>query len=306
VLTSYFERCSKLSRKSNTVPILEPANWPWIVGYSIAAIIIFVYLRRTSSTDALAASATRDLESFGAPIRLLSVARQFLRLDCPRLLTILVAMAWAVRLTVGQWTAWDALAGLGIVAFWPIQEWIIHVFLLHLKPFSWYGWRIDPIVARNHRNHHLNPWHAELGITPAHIIWFYLSALPAAWLLMLPAPVALTGIAVYFSLVLNYEWIHYLIHTSSAPKSRISKRLWRNHRLHHFKNEHFWYGVTMLTGDRLLQTQPPANKTPRSETCLTLGVERELADWTTFDNPDGSVMRSTETLPAPVAEIESI
>ena len=32
--------------------------------------------------------------------------------------------------------------------------------------------------------------------------------------------------------------------------------LWRNHRLHHCKNEHYWFGVTMLSGDRLLGTAP--------------------------------------------------
>jgi sterol desaturase/sphingolipid hydroxylase (fatty acid hydroxylase superfamily) len=90
--------------------------------------------------------------------------------------------------------------------------------------------------------------------------------------LVLPAPLAATGVATYFCLVLNYEWIHYLIHTSYAPRTWFYRRLWLNHRLHHFKNEQFWYGVTMLTGDRLLGTQPIAGQTLRSETCRTLGV----------------------------------
>ena len=40
--------------------------------------------------------------------------------------------------------------------------------------------------------------------------------------------------------------------------------------------EHFWFGVTMLSGDRLFQTQPTASETDRSTTCLTLGVDEEL------------------------------
>jgi sterol desaturase/sphingolipid hydroxylase (fatty acid hydroxylase superfamily) len=73
----------------------------------------------------------------------------------------------------------------------------------------------------------------------------------------------------FFSLALNYEWVHFLIHTAYVPRTRFYRRLWRNHRLHHYKNEHYWYGVTMLSGDRLLQTLPIAD-VPRSETCRML------------------------------------
>jgi hypothetical protein len=49
--------------------------------------------------------------------------------------------------------------------------------------------------------------------------------------------------------------------------------LWRYHRLHHFKNEHYWQGVTMHLGDRVLGTLPDHTKVPTSPTCRTLGVE---------------------------------
>jgi sterol desaturase/sphingolipid hydroxylase (fatty acid hydroxylase superfamily) len=33
--------------------------------------------------------------------------------------------------------------------------------------------------------------------------------------------------------------------------------VWRNHRLHHYQNEHCWFGVaTAGTADRLLGTDP--------------------------------------------------
>jgi len=37
-----------------------------------------------------------------------------------------------------------------------------------------------------------------------------------------------------------YEWVHYLTHTSYRPRTAFYRRMWRNHRLHHFKNEHYW------------------------------------------------------------------
>lgn len=256
------------------------ANWPWCLAYVVAAVAIFVYLRRTSSTDDRAETLALEPHNFGSPTTLKRAALAFFRFRCPLMLLVLVVLAIGVRLAVPEWDYTDALVILGILAFWPVQEWIIHVFLLHMKPFNLMGREVDLIVSRNHRNHHRDPWNAELGITPPHIIWLYLAGLPAVWLLFLPLHMALTGVATYFSLVLNYEWLHFLIHTSYVPRTALYRRLWRNHRLHHFKNEHFWYGVTMLSGDQLFQTQPSAQQTARSETCLTLGVENQLADWT--------------------------
>jgi hypothetical protein len=47
--------------------------------------------------------------------------------------------------------------------------------------------------------------------------------------------------------------------------------VWRNHRLHHYKNEHYWFTVTSSgTADRVLGTYPDA------ETVRTSGTARAL------------------------------
>ena len=51
-----------------------------------------------------------------------------------------------------------------------------------------------------------------------------------------------------------------------------AQALIRNHRLHHFKNEHYWYGVSMLAADRPLRTSPDPESVERSDTARTLGV----------------------------------
>jgi hypothetical protein len=256
------------------------ANWPWMAAYVFGASLVFIWFRSFSSTDAEAAELAAQSRAFDSPTSLAKIGVDFFRIATPRVLLFVIVLTWTARLITGQWNPWDLLIVATIVAGWPLQEWLIHVLILHLKPFILGGREINPIICRNHRNHHRDPWHPHLGITPPHMIWLYLAGLPAVWMLTLPRPQALTGMAVYFSLVLNYEWLHYLIHTAYAPRSWFYKRLWRNHRLHHFKNEHFWFGVTMLSGDRLFHTQPVANQTERSETCLTLGVENELSGWT--------------------------
>jgi hypothetical protein len=251
------------------------AYWPWFVGYVIVSGAVFMWTRHHSSTDDEAAERLHAAHGFGTSTTLGPIAAAFFRLSCPRLLLLAVGLAWGTRLAAGHWSPWDAAVILGVLAFWPVQEWVIHVFVLHLKPFNFLGRQIDPIISRNHRNHHRNPWDPALGLTPPNMIWLYTCALPALWLLFLPFPLAVTGVATYFSLVLNYEWIHYLIHTSYVPVGWFYKRLWLNHRLHHFKNEQYWYGVTMLSGDWLLHTQPTPQQTSRSQTCLTLGVASE-------------------------------
>ena len=54
-----------------------------------------------------------------------------------------------------------------------------------------------------------------------------------------------------------YEWMHYLIHSDYRPVTSVYRAVWRNHRLHHYKNENYWFTVTTAgTSDRLLGTYP--------------------------------------------------
>ena len=75
------------------------------------------------------------------------------------------------------------------------------------------------------------------------------------------------------ALGLCYEWTHFLIHTAYRPRSATYMRIWRNHRLHHFKNEHFWHGITNNLSDRVLGTNPDQRDVPKSETARTLAPE---------------------------------
>jgi hypothetical protein len=84
---------------------------------------------------------------------------------------------------------------------------------------------------------------------------------------------------------LLYEWTHYLIHSDYRPRSRAYRALWRNHRLHHYKNEHYWFTITTAgTADRVLRTYPDPQEVETSSTVRDLharesrgGVANELA-----------------------------
>jgi len=242
-------------------------HWPWLAAYIATFAALFLFSRRSGSTDGEAAA----LRSGYRPQRpgefsLQGAARIFFSFPSPPILVAIILLASIGRLVGGAWTWLDAVVVVAMIVYWPIQEWLVHVCVLHLKPVRVFGVQVDPILARNHRNHHCFPSVPELFITPLYIVWFYLGTVPVLLAIALPWPHALTGMVLFFSLVLNYEWVHYLIHSTYQPRSMFYKRLWRNHRLHHFKDEHFWFGVTMLLGDRMFGTQPSLHAMPPSDT----------------------------------------
>jgi hypothetical protein len=212
-----------------------------------------------------------DIASRDGPRTLRAAVRRFYRHASPRFLTAVVLIALLVRVARGGWTLWDAIVALGIVAFWPVLEWLIHVFLLHARPHSFRGRTIDFAVPRKHRAHHRDPWNLEILFIP---IQGFIVSIPVLLLLalgLLPTPeLGWTAVTVFLGLGLRYEWIHFLVHTPYRPRTRHYERLWRNHRLHHCKNEHYWYGVTMLSGDRIFRTAPSFRDVPTSPTCRAL------------------------------------
>jgi sterol desaturase/sphingolipid hydroxylase (fatty acid hydroxylase superfamily) len=91
----------------------------------------------------------------------------------------------------------------------------------------------------------------------------------ALLVLALRTPSAVTGVLIAAMLTLFYEWVHFLIHTDYAPKHEIYRRLHRAHRLHHYRNERYWLGVTARTGDRVLRTNPRKEDVEVSSTAKT-------------------------------------
>ena len=73
------------------------------------------------------------------------------------------------------------------------------------------------------------------------------------------------------AVLLGYEWTHYVIHSDYKPRTRLYKAVWRNHRLHHYKNEHYWFTVTSTaTADRLFGTYPDPGEVKASPTAKNL------------------------------------
>lgn len=206
---------------------------------------------------------------------LLQVGLVFLRYSSPLLLILLTASALGVRLWLGHFSLWDLAIVVALFASQPFVEWLIHVFILHFKPRTIAGIKIDLHAARLHRAHHRAPWQLSLIFIPKLTGVIGLAVAAGFWWAVLPDhylfATAMLGTVAF---ALFYEWIHYLTHTNYRPRRAFYRRLWRYHRLHHFKNEHYWMGVTGHLGDRLLGTLPEdPTKVATSATSRTLGVD---------------------------------
>jgi hypothetical protein len=246
------------------------ASWTGRVGYVVCGLIILMVTARLSRRG-LDESLQRPIErGFGPPCTLWRVWRQFLGLLWERVLLGCTVISCVVRVSLGRWTLIDAaLAGV-VIAIFPFLEYSIHRYLLHRWTRVWPGSNIDSIAALVHKVHHRDPWHMERAANPPFAVVGYAVGLPVVWFPFLAPPQAMTGIACSWLVFLCYEWIHLLIHTSYVPRSWLFKRIWRNHRLHHFKNEHYWFNVSTYGVDALLKTDPSPKAVLTSATCLTL------------------------------------
>lgn len=179
----------------------------------------------------------------------------------------LLTISFAVgKLFAGNWHWADLIASLMIFAAWPVLEWAIHVILLHNKPHQVAGRNVDFLLPQTHRWHHADPWNLHWVFIPPHIIPLVAPLLIATILLTVPIALGCTILAVYFALALHYEWVHYLSHINWCPPLAYYQRRVREHRLHHFKSEKHWWGVSMGLGDRFFNTAPHAADAPTSDT----------------------------------------
>ncbi|MFO0630041.1 MAG: sterol desaturase family protein [Polyangiales bacterium] len=213
----------------------------------------------------------RTIDDGEAVTTLRDAARVFASRPGPRLIAATVAGCWARRARLGAPTAGDLVAALAVAAWWPLQEWAAHRWLLHLRPRDVAGVRLDPHFARVHRAHHRAPRRIAPTLLPLGVV---LGAIPGSLAVfrgLIPGRKARrTAMATYASMALLYEWTHFLVHTGVKPRSALYRRIRRNHRLHHYRNERYWLGFTLPHVDALLGTEPDPRSVPHSPTARDL------------------------------------
>ena len=138
---------------------------------------------------------------------------------------------------------------LGAMLFWTFFEYIAHRFIFHWvseQP------KIQRVAYIMHGNHHHYPRDKQRLFMPPVPSIILASIIFGIQYLIL-------GVYVYgffpgFMIgYLLYASMHYLIH-AIAPPFAFMKPLWRNHHLHHYKNEEMGFGVSNTLWDRIFGT----------------------------------------------------
>lgn len=208
---------------------------------------------------------TADLKTYSQAIR------AWLQFPSPWLLAAFAALSAFMRTQVATWQWQDLLWILVGLAAWPWIEWTLHRYVLHMKPLQWRGRSWDLAWGRKHRAHHQAPTDPKLILLPPVL---HVAAGSLLLLLALASPQPAIGLSIVCGVALaalNYEWTHFLVHTRVRPKLPYYQTLFRAHRLHHFRNENYWFGFTLTSVDRWLGTGPEAESVHRSAHCHDLG-----------------------------------
>lgn len=207
----------------------------------------------------------RELRTFGACLRF------FFRKAGVWVIVTCWLVAVAARVAVGGWAWTDLLVVAVIVALQPFTEWLIHVFILHHRPRKVGPVNVDFHAAAKHRGHHRDPQDIDTAFVPlGDLIGLIVVAAAIAWLLTPGVQLWLTAVVVELTLLGWYEWVHFIAHVAWKPRGIYFNRQRRLHRWHHFRNEHYWLGVTVHLGDTVLGTMKARDAVPMSPTARDL------------------------------------
>lgn len=137
----------------------------------------------------------------------------------------------------------------GALLFWTLFEYIAHRYIFHLVSDHPKLQRISYIMHGNH--HHYPRDRQRLFMPPLPSIILASLIFGIQYLIMQEYAYAFfPGFMIGYLL---YASMHYLIH-SIAPPFKFMKPLWRNHHLHHYKDEEMGFGVSNTFWDRIFGT----------------------------------------------------
>lgn len=209
-------------------------------------------------------------------------ARAFVAQPSGRVLLAIACSLVVLRSLIGPIRTADLVMVVAIVVLLGPFEWLVHRFLLHAPAGSV---RMNALgTGRGHLEHHKDPAEIQwlmLDRRDATVFSLALGALAALFALPIAALFDADRLATFATTwaaaaigLLHYEWVHLLVHTRYRCRMRYYAALERHHRLHHYRNERHWLGVTSRSGDRLFRTMPKRHEVALSTTARNLGLAR--------------------------------
>ncbi|XOK62502.1 sterol desaturase family protein [Paenibacillus elgii] len=181
---------------------------------------------------------------------------------------VLLVAGWTVILPhANEGTIWLALV-IGMAGY-ALSEYMIHRFLFHMKPPK--HPLLLAMLRRLHYDHHIYPNELHLLFLP---VWYSLPVMtgPAliAYLMTRDTVLTVAFVTGVISFLLYYEWTHFVAHRPIKPITPWGRWMKKVHLWHHYKSEHYWYGVTNPMFDVMLGTFRDEQQVEKSETARNL------------------------------------
>jgi sterol desaturase/sphingolipid hydroxylase (fatty acid hydroxylase superfamily) len=164
-------------------------------------------------------------------------------------LPVIVGFPWHASIKFQYSVASVALVFIAGMMFWSLFEYLMHRFVFHMVAESE---RARKFIYVLHGNHHEFPRDKERLFMPpvpsliiTSTIFFIMYVLMRNYAFLF-FPGFMLG-------YLLYGTMHYAIHAWNPP-FKWMKPLWRNHHLHHYKNEEQGFGVSSTLWDHVFGT----------------------------------------------------
>ena len=159
--------------------------------------------------------------------------------------------------------------------FWSFTEYVLHRFLFHHHPETEKGKRINYVL---HGNHHEYPRDKERLFMPA-VPSFIIASMFFLIFYAILGGKAFPFFPGFMLGYLIYGSMHYAIHAMNPP-FKWMKGLWRNHHLHHYKENDLGFGVSSTLWDHVFGTmfdlkKEKDNKEEIQKLMFSSGSEKE-------------------------------
>ncbi|WP_017152427.1 sterol desaturase family protein [Bacillus bingmayongensis] len=185
-----------------------------------------------------------------------------------------VFILFIIILKMKLFTGVAILSCLAGIVFYTINEYVTHRFLFHMKPPK--NPLLLKMLKRLHYDHHVYPDDLKLLFLP---VWYSMPGF-AIYLFILYGVTNHVTITLSFGMgmivmLLVYEWKHYIAHRPIRPLTRFGRWLKKQHILHHYKNENYWFGVSNPVYDFLFGTYKNGKDVELSRSARNLEKEKE-------------------------------
>lgn len=163
------------------------------------------------------------------------------------------------------------LAFVAGLILYMVGEYTTHRFLFHMKPPK--KPFLLKLIRRLHYDHHEYPNDLKLLFLP---LWYTLPQFliigTVLYVLTKNSALVIAFLSGSIGMLLYYEWTHFVAHRPITPLTPWGKWMKKYHLLHHYKNEHYWYGVTTPSLDLICGTYKDEKKVEKSETARKLDI----------------------------------